>query len=113
MARTREGDIGRVLITGAAGAIGACLREGLKTLARELVLTDVRGLEPGPGERFVPADLTDRVALFPAVEGADAVSRGPVRIRRLPGSQEGDFRPRLRARPPRRVRRALPESPAA
>lgn len=73
MARSREGDIGRVLITGAAGAIGACLREGLRTRVRELVLTDVRGLEPAPGERFVPADLTDRAALARAVEGADAV----------------------------------------
>src|SRR5437588_268840 len=50
----------RVLITGAAGAIGSCLREGLRLLAEELVLTDVRDLEPTANERFVRADLSDR-----------------------------------------------------
>src|SRR5579871_5903215 len=40
---TRE--LGRVLITGAAGDIGSCLREGLRPLAETLVLTDVRPLE--------------------------------------------------------------------
>jgi uronate dehydrogenase len=62
-----------VLITGAAGAIGSCLREGLRPIVRELVLTDVRPLEPVAGERFVQADLTDREALADATEGADAV----------------------------------------
>ena len=63
----------RVLITGAAGAIGSCLREGLRPLVDELVLTDVRAVEQAPGERFVPADLADRDAIVAAAEGVDAV----------------------------------------
>ena len=62
-----------MLITGAAGAIGACLRQGLRPIVEELVLTDVRALEPVAGERFVQADLTDRDALLAAADGADAV----------------------------------------
>jgi uronate dehydrogenase len=63
----------RVLITGAAGAIGSCLRRGLRPVVRELVLTDARALEPVAGERFVRADLTDREAVRRAAEGVDAV----------------------------------------
>jgi uronate dehydrogenase len=63
----------RVLITGAAGAIGSCLREGLGPLVDELVLTDVRDPEPAARERFVQADLADRDAVMRAVEGVDAV----------------------------------------
>jgi uronate dehydrogenase len=63
----------RVLITGAAGTIGGCLREGLRPIVDELVLTDARPIEPVAGERFVQADLTDRGALLAAAEGADAV----------------------------------------
>lgn len=63
----------RVLITGAAGAIGSCLREGLRPLVDELVLTDVRAVAPTAGERFVPADLADRDAVVAAAEGVDAV----------------------------------------
>ena len=63
----------RVLITGAAGAIGSCLRAGLRALVDEIVLTDVRTLEPTAGERFVQADLVDRDAIRSAAEGVDAV----------------------------------------
>ncbi|HEY1518745.1 MAG TPA: NAD(P)-dependent oxidoreductase [Solirubrobacteraceae bacterium] len=63
----------RVLITGAAGAIGSCLRDGLGPLVDELVLTDVRELEPAAGERFVQAELTDREAVMLAARGVDAV----------------------------------------
>ena len=62
-----------MLITGAAGAIGSCLREGLRPLAYELVLTDERPLDPVAGERFVRAGLTDHEALLRATEGADAI----------------------------------------
>jgi uronate dehydrogenase len=62
-----------VLITGAAGDIGSCLRDGLRPLAEELVLTDVRPLAPVAGERFVQADLVDRDALLRAAEDVDAV----------------------------------------
>jgi uronate dehydrogenase len=63
----------RVLITGAAGAIGSCLRAGRRTLVDEIVLTDVRTLEPTASERFVQADLVDRDAIRSAAEGVDAV----------------------------------------
>jgi uronate dehydrogenase len=64
---------GQVLITGAAGAIGSCLREGLRSRVTQLVLTDVQPLEPTPGERFIQADLADREAVMRATEGAEAV----------------------------------------
>jgi uronate dehydrogenase len=60
-------------MTGAAGAIGSCLREGLRPLVDELVLTDVRAVEPEAKERFVQADLADRDALLGLAEGTDAV----------------------------------------
>jgi uronate dehydrogenase len=62
-----------VLITGAAGAIGSCLREGLRPLVERLDLTDVRAVEPAREENFVRADLVDRDALTRAFEGVDAV----------------------------------------
>ncbi|MGN6870115.1 MAG: NAD-dependent epimerase/dehydratase family protein, partial [Solirubrobacteraceae bacterium] len=61
------------LITGAAGAIGSCLREGLRPHVGELVLTDARALEPADNERFVAVDLADRDAVMRAAEGVDAV----------------------------------------
>ena len=63
----------RVLITGAAGAIGSCLRQGLRPRVDELVLTDVRALEPIANERFIRADLADRAAVGDAARGVDAV----------------------------------------
>jgi uronate dehydrogenase len=65
--------IGIVLITGAAGAIGSCLREGLRTRVAGLVLTDVCPLEPTVNERFIQAELSDRSAVRRAAEGVDAV----------------------------------------
>jgi uronate dehydrogenase len=65
--------MGRVLMTGAAGDIGSCLREGLRPLVNELVLTDLRPLAPVAGERFVQADLADRDEMLDAAEGVDAV----------------------------------------
>jgi uronate dehydrogenase len=62
-----------VLITGAAGAIGSCLRAGLRSQVDELVLTDARTLEPTGNERFIQADLADRDAVVRAADGVDAV----------------------------------------
>ena len=62
-----------MLITGAAGAIGSCLREGLRPLVDELVLTDVSAIEPEANERFVAADLADRDAIARVADGVDAV----------------------------------------
>ncbi len=63
----------RLLITGAAGAIGSCLREGLHPRVEELVLTDAHAVEPAGHERFVQADLADRDAVMRAADGVDAV----------------------------------------
>ena len=65
----------RVLLTGASGRIGACLREGLRGGLDELRLTDVRAPEPSPAppETFVAADLANREAVFRAVGGVQAV----------------------------------------
>ena len=62
-----------MLITGAAGAIGSCLRKGLGPLVDELVLTDVDAVKPKANERFMGAVLADRDAIARAVEGVDAV----------------------------------------
>ena len=65
----------RVLLTGAAGRIGSCLRTGLRTELDELRLTDVRTPSPPPvgREAFVAADLADRDAVDRAVDGVEAV----------------------------------------
>jgi uronate dehydrogenase len=54
----------RILITGAAGAIGSALRTGLRERWRKLRLTDVRPVANlGGNEEFVAADIGDRAAL--------------------------------------------------
>ncbi|MBE2318198.1 NAD(P)-dependent oxidoreductase [Solirubrobacter sp. CPCC 204708] len=64
----------RVLITGAAGAIGTVLRPALREGLRELRLTDVVEIDDLAGnETFVRADLTDFEAVQRAVEGVTAV----------------------------------------
>ena len=63
----------RVLLTGAAGSIGSCLRTGLRALVEELVVTDVRLLEPVENERFVAADLADRDAVAALAADVDAI----------------------------------------
>jgi uronate dehydrogenase len=65
----------RVLLTGAAGRIGACLRAGLRDDLEELRLTDLQEPEPAPvpPETFVAADLTDAEAVSRAAEGVEAI----------------------------------------
>jgi putative NADH-flavin reductase len=66
----------RILITGAAGAIGTLLRTELARPGRELVLLDVTAPpEPAAGEaaRAIAASVEDLDALLAAAEGADAI----------------------------------------
>jgi uronate dehydrogenase len=64
----------RVLLTGAAGKVGSCLRAGLRDGLRELRLSDVGPVEPvAPSETSAPADLRDFAAVARAVEGVEAV----------------------------------------
>lgn len=64
----------RILITGAAGAIGHALRAGMLGIYPLLRLSDVR--DPGAiviGEEFVRADLGDLAALTSAMRDIDCV----------------------------------------
>ncbi|MFJ8623594.1 NAD-dependent epimerase/dehydratase family protein [Kitasatospora sp. NPDC093550] len=70
---------GRVLLTGAAGRIGACLRESLPALGYRLRSFD-RLPVPGDPDAVV-ADLRDTGALAAAMDGVDAV----VHLAGIPG----------------------------
>ncbi len=61
----------RVVITGAAGAIGTTLRRGLAHWSN-LLLTDLRKPQNAPGT-WVEADVADRAAMASLMQGARAV----------------------------------------
>src|SRR5580693_808100 len=64
----------RVLITGAAGAVGTALRTGLRTQWRHLRLTDIRPVQDlAANEELVVADIADRPALEDMMRGVRAV----------------------------------------
>jgi uronate dehydrogenase len=67
-------DNGTVLITGAAGAIGTALRDGLRSGWRHLRLTDARPVKnPTPNEEPIVADVGDRAAIDRMMQGVSAV----------------------------------------
>jgi uronate dehydrogenase len=64
----------RVLITGAAGAIGTALRIGLRPAWRQLRLTDIRPIpDPTSNEECIVADVGDRAALERMMQNVKAV----------------------------------------
>jgi uronate dehydrogenase len=64
----------RVLLTGAAGAIGGTLRKGLSGRYPLLRLSDHQSMPSvGPGEELAPADLRDYAAVKNAMAGIDCV----------------------------------------
>jgi uronate dehydrogenase len=64
----------RIVLTGAAGALGSRLREPLSGMARSLVSTDRVGApETLPNETWVQADLSDLAAVERLMEGATMV----------------------------------------
>jgi len=64
----------RVLITGAAGAIGTALRDGLRADWRHLRLTDAKPIaNPAPNEECIVADIADRAAIERMINGVAAV----------------------------------------
>ncbi len=64
----------RILITGAAGAIGTALRDGLRDGWRQLRLTDRRPIaDPAPNEECIVADISDRAAIEHMMQGVAAV----------------------------------------
>jgi uronate dehydrogenase len=68
----------KILLTGASGALGTVLREGLKPYVHSIRLSDVNPL-PNPtqdavtGEEFIAANLADKQAIFNLVQGCDAI----------------------------------------
>src|SRR5271167_4101749 len=64
-----------LLITGAAGRIGAALRPRLLTAGHDLVLLDERTPDDPvvAGERFVSGSVNDPAALDDALAGVDTV----------------------------------------
>jgi uronate dehydrogenase len=66
--------LGRLLLTGAAGALGRELRQRLASRCSLLRLSDVSDMAAaGPNEEVVPAALEDRAAVHRLLEGMDAV----------------------------------------
>jgi len=64
----------RVLITGAAGALGAVIRAGLKGRCELVRCTDIRAMEPPDrSEQVVVADLGDLAAMKKLIRGIDTV----------------------------------------
>ena len=64
----------RLLITGAAGALGSVCRERLRPLARTLRLSDMADLgEAAPHEELVRCDLGDAAAVDALVQGCDGI----------------------------------------
>jgi uronate dehydrogenase len=64
----------RVLITGAAGAIGTALRDGFRGSWRHLRLTDIRPVQNlSDNEEAIVADVTDRSAVEAMMGGVRAV----------------------------------------
>jgi uronate dehydrogenase len=67
-------DLGRVLLTGAAGGLGRELRPRLRQRCTLLRVSDVARMEPAQaGEEVVPAALEDRAAVHALLEGMDSV----------------------------------------
>ena len=82
----------RLLLTGAAGALGRVLRPRLKRLCRVLRLSDIAAMETaGLGEETVVAQLQDAAAVRALVDGVSAIVHlGGVSV-------EGPFEPILQA----------------
>ena len=64
----------RLLLTGAAGALGRMLRPRMKRYCELLRVSDLAAMDPaGDGEEVVIAPLEDEAAMYALLEGVDAV----------------------------------------
>ena len=64
----------RILITGAAGAVGTAVRNGLRAEWRHLRLVDIKPIaNPSNNEEAIVADVTDRSAMEAATRDVSAV----------------------------------------
>jgi uronate dehydrogenase len=71
---TTPAQLSRLLLTGAAGALGQVLRESLKPYASSLRVSDIADLgAAGPGEETMACNLADKAAVDRLVQGCDAV----------------------------------------
>ncbi len=84
--------LGRLLLTGAAGGLGKVLRQRLKAFTHTLRVSDREALAPaGAGEEVVQCDLADREAVHHLVAGVDAIAHfGGISV-------EGPFDPILQS----------------
>jgi uronate dehydrogenase len=74
MVSQASSSLGRVLLTGAAGALGRQLRPRLRPRCALLRVSDVAAMEAAQvGEEVVQARLEDRTAVHGLLEGMDAV----------------------------------------
>lgn len=62
-----------ILVTGAAGALGAAVADRALELGARAVLVDLRAMDGGPEERWIAADLTDAAATAKALAGVGDV----------------------------------------
>ena len=88
----------KILVTGAAGALGTILREGLKPHVKAMRLSDIRPLSnPSPLEDIVLCDLANKSAVESVATGCDAIVHfGGVAVERpfeevLEGNIKGIF----------------------
>ncbi len=67
--------VDRLLITGAAGALGQVLRQSLKPYVRSMRLSDIAPMAPAEGDReeIVICDLADKTGVDALCQGVDAV----------------------------------------
>jgi uronate dehydrogenase len=66
--------IPKLLLTGAAGALGRVLREGMKPYARVMRLSDKVAMDPvRDNEEVMQCDLADKQAVDDLVRGCDAI----------------------------------------
>ncbi|MDR7331256.1 NAD(P)-dependent oxidoreductase [Roseateles asaccharophilus] len=64
----------RLLLTGAAGALGRMLRPRMKRYCETLRVSDLAAMDPaGDGEEVVVAPLEDEAAMYALLDGVDAV----------------------------------------
>lgn len=88
----------KIVVTGAAGALGTVLREGLKPHVKALRLSDIKPLvNPHPSEDIVLCDLAHKLDVESLVTGCDAIVHfGGVAVERpfeevLEGNIKGIF----------------------
>ena len=80
----------RLLITGAAGALGSHCRQNLDHLTKTVRVSDITNLgSAAPHEEVVQADLSDRSAFMSLVEGCDGIAISAASRPKASGASSG------------------------